>query len=205
MFPEGFAKLPLIAILRGITPDEAVPIAGVLCEAGFKCIEVPLNSPEPFESIRRIAEAFGADCLIGAGTVTSASDVERVRHAGGRLIVMPHSDTVVIKAAKQAGMVCAPGVSTLTEAFAALNAGADMLKVFPAELIAPSVLRAWRSVLPRTVQLLPVGGITAHGMGTYVAAGAYGFGLGGTLFQPGCTPDDVREQARQFASAWSAL
>ncbi|KGX17243.1 KDPG and KHG aldolase family protein [Burkholderia pseudomallei] len=204
-FPDSFPSLPLIAILRGIVPDEAVPMAKVLHRMGFRCMEVPLNSPDPFESIGRMVDALGADCLIGAGTVLAAADVERVRDTGGRLIVMPHADISIIKATKQAGMVCAPGVSTLTEAFAALHAGADALKVFPAELITPAVLRAWRSVLPRSVPLVPVGGITPGAMEAFVAAGANGFGLGGALFQPGWTLDEVQDAAAQFATTWRAL
>ncbi|MBV8156596.1 MAG: 2-dehydro-3-deoxy-6-phosphogalactonate aldolase [Dyella sp.] len=202
MFPTGFADLPLIAILRGITPDEAVAVASVLYEVGFRCIEVPLNSPEPFESIRRIADVVGRDCLVGAGTVLTANDVAQVRTAGGRLIVMPHSDASVIRVAKDAGMVCAPGVSTLTEAFAALDAGADALKVFPAELITPPILRAWRSVLPRTVKLIPVGGISPESMRSFVSAGASGFGLGGNLYSAGNSAESVRRSACQFAMHW---
>src|SRR5947207_13083225 len=143
------SPLPLIAVLRGITPEEVPAIAGVLFAEGFRVLEVPLNSPRPFESIRLLAREFGERCLVGAGTVIASSDVARVRAAGGALIVMPHGDTAVVREAKRLGLTCIPGVATPTEAFAALTAGADALKMFPAEALRPAALKAWRAVLPR--------------------------------------------------------
>src|SRR5579859_4763408 len=162
--------LPLVAILRGLTPDESVDIGRVLADAGFRMLEVPLNSPQPFESIRRMVDALGDGYLIGAGTVLDPADVKRVADAGGRLIVMPHADATVIRAAKQAGLACVPGVATPTEAFAALAAGADALKLFPAEQSSPAVLKAWRAVLPKDIAVLPVGGIAPDNMGPWLAA-----------------------------------
>ena len=143
---EHLEALPLIAILRGLTPDEALPVGQVLVQAGFRIIEVPLNSPQPLRSIERLAQAFGSHCLIGAGTVMSAAQVDEVARAGGRLIVMPHADATVIRAAKAQGLSCAPGIATPTEGFAALAAGADALKLFPAELLSPAVVKALRAV-----------------------------------------------------------
>src|ERR1700759_1261054 len=149
--------LPLVAILRGLTPDESVDISRALVDAGFRMLEVPLNSPQPFESIRRMADALGSDYLVGAGTVLDPANVRNVADAGGRLIVMPHADTAVIRAAKDAALYCVPGVATPTEALAALAAGADALKLFPAEQASPAGLKAWRAVLPRDLAVLPVG------------------------------------------------
>lgn len=194
--------LPLVAILRGLTPDEAPAIGQALVTEGFRIIEVPLNSPSPLESIRALSAQFGESCLIGAGTVLQAEQVEQIADAGGRLIVMPHADTQVIAAAKRAGMVCLPGVATPTEAFAAVKAGADAIKLFPAELLTPAVLKAWRAVLPRDLPAMPVGGITPETMAPYVAAGANGFGLGSALYAPGRDANDVARRARAFAQAW---
>lgn len=202
MNPDWLQPLPLVAILRGLTPDDAVEIGHALVDAGFRTLEVPLNSPRPLESIRSLADAFGEHCTIGAGTVLEAAAVAAVAEAGGRLIVMPHADTAVIAEARRHGLHCVPGVSTPTEAFAALRAGADALKAFPAELVAPAVLRAWRAVIPAEVPILPVGGITPDSMAAYVAAGASGFGLGSALYTPGRAPQAVAEAARAFARAW---
>ena len=195
-------RLPLVAILRGVTPEAVLDIGRALVNAGFSIIEVPLNSPEPIESIRRLAGAFGPDTLVGAGTVTTPTQVEAVAAAGGRIIVMPHADVTVIRAAKAAGLACAPGVVTPTEGFAALAAGADALKLFPAELISPAVLRAMASVFPRGTPFLPVGGVTPDTMSSYLAAGAAGFGLGSALYRPGMTAAEVAETATAFADAW---
>ncbi|WP_299131291.1 2-dehydro-3-deoxy-6-phosphogalactonate aldolase [uncultured Amaricoccus sp.] len=195
-------RLPLVAILRGVTPDEALDIGRALVDAGFAIVEVPLNSPEPIESIRRLAAGLGPETLVGAGTVTAPAQVDAVAAAGGRIIVMPHADTAVIRAAKAAGLACAPGIATPTEGFAALAAGADALKLFPAELTAPAVLRAMTSVFPRGTRFLPVGGITPHTMASYLAAGAAGFGLGSALYRPGMTAAEVGVTARAFADAW---
>ena len=192
----------LIAILRGVRPDEVVAIGRALYEAGFRIIEVPLNSPEPLVSIRTLRAALPADCLLGAGTVTTAQACLEVAAAGGQVIVMPHSDTAVISAAKAAGLFCAPGVATVTEAYAALAAGADILKLFPAESLSPAVLKAWRAVLKKPVVLVPVGGIVPESIAPYTAAGASGFGLGSALYRPGDTPLDVARQAGAFMQAW---
>ena len=199
---RDFAELPLIAILRGITPSEAIDIGLALVETGFRVIEVPLNSPEPVESIRRLASALGDRATIGAGTVRSAAEVAEVAAAGGRLIVSPHMSPQLIRATKQAGLMSGPGVATPTEAFAAIEAGADFLKLFPAEQLPPAIVKAWRAVLPKGMPLVPVGGITPESMAAYVAAGATGFGLGSAIYKPGMTPPDVRRAAEAFIAAW---
>lgn len=196
--------LPLVAILRGVTPDEAVGIGEALVTAGFTTIEVPLNSPDPLVSIARLAGRFGGRCLIGAGTVLRVSDVAAVAATGARLIVMPHADPMIVTAAKAHGLVCVPGVATPTEAFAALAAGADGLKAFPAEQIGPEVIKAWRAVLPNATRLMPVGGITPARMAVYRAAGATGFGLGSALYKPGMDAATVGANARGFVEAWTA-
>jgi 2-dehydro-3-deoxyphosphogalactonate aldolase len=205
MFDSYLDRLPLIAILRGLAPDEAVPIGEVLVDAGFAIIEVPLNSPRPLDSIRRLHESFGDRVLLGAGTVMTPAQVQEVRDAGGRLIVMPHGDAAVIRAAKETGLVCIPGVGTATEGFAALAHGADALKLFPAELLGPAVLRAFRSVFPKEARFFPVGGITPAVMSGYVAAGAAGFGLGSALYRTGDDVAAVTANARAFVSAWRQL
>ena len=202
---EHLAELPLIAILRGITPDEALPVGMALAEAGFRIIEVPLNSPQPLHSIERLARELGARCLIGAGTVMSTVQVQDVAQAGGRLIVMPHGDEQVIRAAKAHGLWCAPGIATPTEGFAALAAGADALKLFPAELLTPLVVKALRAVFAPQVLFLPVGGITPQNLAAYRSAGASGFGLGSALYKPGMAPQQVARQAQAFVNAWAAM
>ena len=205
MLTQWLAPLPLVAILRGITPDDTIAVGDVLAEAGFRVLEVPLNSPQPMESIRRLSESLGSGYLIGAGTVMTASQVEGVAAAGGRLIVMPHADPNVIRAAKAADMTCIPGVVTPTEAFAALAAGADGLKLFPASQVSPAGLKAWRAVLPNEVPVLPVGGITPGNMAIWVAAGAQGFGIGSALYAPGIDISEVARRARAFTVAWTAI
>ena len=202
-FDAAIAELPLVAILRGLRPEDALDVGGVLVEAGFRVIEVPLNSPGPFDSIARLAEAFSDRALIGAGTVLHPDAVRQTQDAGGELIVMPHSDPNVIRAAKERNLACCPGVATPTEAFAALDAGADALKLFPAESMPPSFVKAIRAVLPVSVRLLPVGGITPDSMAAYRAAGANGFGLGSALFRPGMAVDDISDRARRFVQSWS--
>jgi len=199
---SALSECPLVAILRGITPAECEAIGSALVETGFRIIEVPLNSPDPFNSIRFLASRFGHRALIGAGTVLSPAAVDQVAEAGGRLIVMPHGDPSVIAAAKERGLACIPGVATPTEAFAALAAGADALKLFPAEAISPSVVKALRAVLPASVRLLPVGGIGAQNMAAYLEAGAIGFGIGSTLYKPGKSAEQVREDAQALVEAW---
>ncbi|WP_329741613.1 2-dehydro-3-deoxy-6-phosphogalactonate aldolase [Dyella sp. A6] len=205
MLTPWLSPLPLVAILRGLRPDEAVATGRAIVDAGFRILEVPLNSPQPTDSIAQLAAALGNDVLVGAGTVMSPDDVAAVAAAGGRLIVMPHADVTVIRAAKASGLLCVPGVATPTEAFAALAAGADGLKLFPAEQAAPAVLKAWRAVLPRDVPVLPVGGISPDNMAPWVAAGAAGFGIGSALFAPGRSLDDTAARARAFAQAWRDL
>ncbi|HEY4466597.1 MAG TPA: 2-dehydro-3-deoxy-6-phosphogalactonate aldolase [Klebsiella sp.] len=195
-------KHGLVAILRGIKTKEAQEIGLTLYEEGFRLIEVPLNSPTPYDSIRLLRESLPTDCTIGAGTVMTPQQVNQVKHAGGQLIVMPHSDLAVITAAKNAELLCTPGAATLTEAFAAIEHGADAIKVFPAEQIIPEVIKAWRAVVPSQIPLLPVGGITPEKMADYFRAGADGFGLGGALYKPGDSANDVRQAAREFISAW---
>jgi 2-dehydro-3-deoxyphosphogalactonate aldolase len=199
---ELLAPLPLIAILRGVTPAEVTEIGGVLVDAGFVAIEVPLNSPEPLASIRLLADGFGGRALVGAGTVRDPADVARIAAAGGRLVVMPHGDVAVIRAAKERCLLCVPGVATPTEAFAALDAGADALKLFPAETLPPAVVKAWRAVLPKDSWLLPVGGIQPESMAPYVAAGANGFGLGSALYKAGMTPTQIAATASTFVDAY---
>lgn len=205
MIQRYLDRLPLVAILRGVTPEEIVPIGRALVDAGFAIIEVPLNSPRPLESIQLLAENTSSDILVGAGTVMSARHVRDVVDAGGRLIVMPHGDPLVVRAAKDAGMICTPGIATPTEGFAALANGADALKLFPAEQISPAVLRAMRSVFPAATRFLPVGGITPDSMAPYVAAGAAGFGLGSALYKRGDTSETVAANARAFVDAWRRI
>ncbi|MFG1421980.1 2-dehydro-3-deoxy-6-phosphogalactonate aldolase [Roseixanthobacter liquoris] len=203
-FTQAMARCPLVAILRGLKPEEALDVGAALVDAGIAIIEVPLNSPDPLRSIALLAERFGTETLIGAGTVMSPADVADVAQAGGRLIVMPHSDGEVIRAAKAAGLVCTPGVATPTEAFAALRAGADALKLFPAEGLPPQILKAWRAVMTGVV-LLPVGGIDAGNMAAYHAAGADGFGLGSALYKPGKPVDAIARDAAALVHAARAL
>jgi 2-dehydro-3-deoxyphosphogalactonate aldolase len=205
MLKQALAQNGLIAILRGLHPQEAAAIGEVLYAAGFRVIEVPLNSPSPYESIRILRKALPADCLIGAGTVLTAEQVERVKDAGGQVIVMPHSDAKVLRAAKAAGLFLSPGVATPTEAFAALEEGADILKMFPAEQMGPAVVKAWLAVLPSGTVLAPVGGITPDNMQAFIDAGVKGFGLGSGLFKPGMTAEQVAVNAKAYVAAWKAL
>ncbi len=197
--------LPLVAVLRGITPDEISGVGEALTEHGFRVLEVPLNSPRAFDSIRILADRWGAHCLVGAGTVIAVDDVARVGAAGGRVVVMPHADVAVIRAAKAQGMLCIPGVATPTEAFAALAAGADGLKMFPAEALPPGALRAWRAVLPKETLVFAVGGMRPDNLGPYWDAGASGFGTGSNLYKPGTPPAAVRVVAAAYAAAVRAL
>ncbi len=203
-FRAHFAACPLVAIIRGVAPDEAEAIGGALVEAGIRIIEVPLNSPEPLKSIERLATAFGGEATIGAGTVLSGEDVRRVAGAGGRIIVSPGFDAEVVAASLAAGLVASPGYFTPSEAFAALKAGAHVLKLFPAEAAPPAVVKAQRAVLPRSVPLIVVGGVTPEKVAAYLEAGADGFGLGGALFRPGQDAAIVRAQADAFVAAVKA-
>ena len=197
--------LPLVAVLRGITPDEVGGVADALIDAGFRILEVTLNSPRPFESIVALVRRAGDGCLIGAGTVVDPADVARVRDAGGRVIVMPHADPAVIREAKRLGLACVPGVATPTEAYAALAAGADALKMFPAEGLPPAVLKAWRAVLPRSTLVVAVGGMRPDNLLAYWQAGADGCGTGSNLSRPGADLESVRAAAVAYARAVEAL
>ncbi len=196
-------QLPLVAILRGLTPAEAPAIGQALTQAGFGLLEVPLNSPQPLDSIAALA-AQHPEQLIGAGTVMRAADVRNVQAAGGRLIISPHFDVEVVHEALRLDLACMPGVATPSEALAALRAGAHALKLFPAEMIGPSVVKALRAVLPPTVPLLPVGGITPDNMAAYRQAGASGFGIGSALYRPGRSAEQTAQAAQAFIAAWRA-
>lgn len=205
MLKQALLENGLIAILRGLRPAEAPGIGDVLYEAGFRVIEVPLNSPQPYDSIRLLRQSLPADCLIGAGTVMTPEQVNLVKEAGGQVIVMPHSDPKVLRAAKEAGLFLSPGVATPTEAFAALAEGADVLKLFPAEQMSPAVVKAWLAVLPIGTALVPVGGITPDNMKVFLEAGVKGFGLGSGLFKPGMSVAEVGERAHSYVAAWKQL
>jgi len=194
-------RCPLVAILRGIRPEEAVAVGEALVASGIAVLEVPLNSPRPIESIRRLSAHFGDRLLVGAGTVMSAAQVATVADAGGRLEVLPHASEPVVRAAKARGMVAVPGFFTPTEAFAMLAAGADGLKLFPAEAASPAVLKAMRAVLPAGTVVLPVGGIDAGNIPAWRAAGAAGFGIGSSIYKPGDTPEIVAAKARVLRAA----
>lgn len=200
-FDSAFARCPLIAILRGVAPHEVEGIGDALVDAGFTLIEVPMNSPDPLDSISRLARRFEGRAVIGAGTVLTEGQVEQVRAVGGTMIISPNANTRVIAASAEAGMVSLPGVVTPTEAFAAIEAGATALKLFPAEGSSPAILKAMRAVLPRDMRLLPVGGIAPDTMGPWREAGAAGFGLGSALYKPGLTAAEVGTRARAFVSA----
>lgn len=193
-------QCPLVAIIRGVTPDEVDAIGDAIYEGGIRIIEVPLNSPDPLESIERLAARFGDRMLVGAGTVLDHGDVDRVRDMGGRIIVSPDTNIEVIAAAAAAGMVASPGYFTPSEAFAAIRAGATALKLFPAEGAAPAVLKAQLAVLPKEVPVLAVGGITPDNMRPWLDAGASGFGLGGGLYKPGQNAAETLEKARAYVA-----
>ncbi|WP_428924913.1 2-dehydro-3-deoxy-6-phosphogalactonate aldolase [Marinibacterium sp. SX1] len=194
----------IVAILRGVRPDEVEAIAGVLVDSGITRIEVPLNSPDPLDSVARLARGYGEVALIGAGTVLSPEDVQAVRDAGGRLIVSPDCNADVIRATKAAGMLSFPGVMTPTECFAALRAGADGLKFFPGSLVGPAGLKAIRAVLPPETEVLAVGGAGPDNLAEWIAAGANGFGIGSELYAPGMGPADVAARAVDLVARYDA-
>ena len=198
----GFLKRsPLVAILRGVRPDEVVAVATELERHGLAIVEVPLNSPDPLASIALLARAFGDRLLIGAGTVMTEADVAAVAEAGAKLIVMPHADARVVRAAKRMGLLAVPGFFTPAEGFAMLEAGADALKLFPAEAASPAMLRAIRAVFPSGTMVLPVGGIDASNMAAWTAAGAAGFGIGSAVYRPGDTAATVGAKAAVLVAA----
>lgn len=196
--------MPLIAILRGLTPEEALNIGQALYQAGFRSLEVPLNRPGAIECIAALVVGLPADALIGGGTMLTVEQVDAVHAAGGRLMVSPNCDPVVIRRAVALGMLASPGVATPTEAFAALAAGAHALKLFPAESLGHGGLKALKSVVPAGTDLWPVGGITPESIGPWVKAGATGFGIGSQLFAPGVTAAQVYERASAYVQAWQA-
>jgi 2-dehydro-3-deoxyphosphogalactonate aldolase len=193
-------ECPLVAIIRGVTPADAEPIGDAIYEAGIRIIEVPLNSPDPLQSIGTLAKRFSDRALVGAGTVLDASDVKRVRDVGGRIIVSPDTNVEVIAAAASAGLVASPGFFTPSEAFAAIRAGATALKLFPAEAASPGVLKAQLAVIPKHVPVLAVGGIQPDNMQPWLEAGARGFGLGGGLYKPGQTASETLTKARAYVA-----
>ena len=204
LFDRYFRQCPLIGIIRGVTADEALATARALYEGGIRIIEVPLNSPDPLKSISSIADALGDDALVGAGTVLTADDVDTVKQAGGRLVVSPNMNLEVIGATVAAGMVSCPGIFTATEAFAALRAGATVIKLFPAEAASPKVVKAMRAILPKGSTLLIVGGVNPESMRGWLDAGANGFGLGGGLYKRGQSPEDTLVKAKAYVAALGA-
>jgi len=202
---DALATLPLVAILRGLRPDEALGVGEMLLRAGFKVLEVPLNSPDPFDSIAAMAAAFKGRAIVGAGTVLKVADVERLDEVGGQICISPNANADVIRAAKAVGLISFPAFFTATEAFAAIDAGADALKLFPAELAGPKGLKALKAVFPKTMPVFPVGGISADNMIDYIEVGAKGFGIGTSVFKPGDTPEIVYKKAKAFTDAWARL
>lgn len=198
------ARCPLVAILRGVQPAEAESICSALERAGISMVEVPFNSPRPLESISILSRSYGSRMLIGAGTLTSPSEVDQVAAAGGRLIVTPHADTAIVRAAKQAGLLAVPGFFNPTEAFALLDAGADAIKLFPAEVLGPAMLRALRAVLPKSAMVIPVGGVGVDQVAPWMAAGAAGLGVGSSIYKPGDDAQVVEAKASALMAALRA-
>lgn len=192
----------VIAILRGITPAEVLAVGRALRAGGVAVIEVPLNSPQPFESLALLAREFGDEALVGAGTVLTAGDVDRVADSGARLVLSPHFDAAVVRRSQARGLLSMPGVATPSEGFAALAAGADALKLFPAEMLGPGVLKAWRAVFPPATPFISVGGIGEHNLALFKAAGATGVGLGSSLYAPGTAADEIERRARRLVGLW---
>ena len=193
----------IIAILRGVTPDEVVAVSQTLYDAGVRVVEVPLNSPEPFASIEKLAIAFKDKMVVGAGTVLTVQDVNVLKAHGGQISVSPDCNEATIARAVELGMVPLPGVFTPTEAFAAIRAGAKHLKLFPAEVASPQTIKAWKAVLPRHAKIYAVGGVTPENMGDWLAAGASGFGIGSSIFKPGMSMAKISESAHSLVSAWN--
>lgn len=202
---DTLKTLPLVAILRGITPGEALAVGERIVAAGFKVLEVPLNSPEPFESIRLMVDAFGQDAIVGAGTVLKVADVDRLADVGGQICISPNTNPAVIKRAKELGMISFPAFFTATEAFTAIDAGADALKLFPAELAGVKGLKALKAILPKDVPVFPVGGVEPGNMKEYLDVGAAGFGIGSSVYKPGDTAEIAFAKAKAFTDAWKAL
>jgi 2-dehydro-3-deoxyphosphogalactonate aldolase len=202
--PFPAMKRPLVAILRGVQPDEAQAVVGVLLESGFTAIEIPLNSPDPFRSIELAVKMAPADVLIGAGTVLSADAVEQLHDVGGRLVVTPNTDPDVIARARARGMVTMPGVFTATEALLAAKCGASSLKFFPASVLGAAGITAIRAVLPADLMIAAVGGVSEKNFADYVSAGIYAFGLGSSLYKPGMTAEDIKERAKVTIDAYDA-
>ncbi|MEY2946694.1 MAG: 2-dehydro-3-deoxy-6-phosphogalactonate aldolase [Limnohabitans sp.] len=202
-FHAHMDSLPLVAILRGLKPEEALDVGQAIVNAGFHILEVPLNSPDPLRSIQILAAAF-PQALVGAGTVTTAQQVRDIKAAGGQLIISPHLDDNVVCEAVNLGLISLPGVATPSEAFRAIALGAHGLKLFPAEMISPAVVKSMRAVLPKHIRLIPVGGIGTHNMADYRNSGASGFGIGSALFAPGKSAQAVGESAAAFVQAWKA-
>ena len=200
-FQSHMDSLPLVAILRGLKPEEALAVGQALVNAGFHILEVPLNSPDPLRSLQILSAAF-PNALLGAGTVTTAQQVRDIKAAGGQLIISPHLNDIVVCEAVNLGLVSLPGVATPSEAFRALALGAHGLKLFPAEMISPVVVKSMRAVLPKEVKLIPVGGIGIHNMADYRKCGASGFGIGSALFAPGKSAEAVGISAAAFVQAW---
>lgn len=202
---DALKTLPLVAILRGLRPDEALGVGEMLVEAGFKIVEVPLNSPEPFDSIKLLVQALGKRAIVGAGTVLNVAAVETLHAVGGQICISPNANPDVIRRAKQLGMISFPAFFTPTEAFSAIDAGADAIKLFPAELAGTTGLKAMKAVLPKNVPVFPVGGVNPDNMKDFIEAGAAGFGIGSAVFKPGDTPEIVYKKAKAFVDSWNAL
>jgi 2-dehydro-3-deoxyphosphogalactonate aldolase len=202
---DALRTLPLVAILRGLRPSEALAVGEVLVAAGFRIVEVPLNSPDPFDSIKLLAQALGKRAIVGAGTVLNVADVETLHAVGGQICISPNANPEVIRRAKALGLISFPAFFTPTEAFSAIDAGADAIKLFPAELAGTTGLKAMKAVLPKHIPVFPVGGVNPENMGDFIAAGAAGFGIGSAVFKPGDTPEIVYGKARAFVDGWNAL
>ncbi len=200
---DALKTLPLVAILRGLRPDESVAIGEMIVKAGFRILEVPLNSPDPFDSIKLMVDALGDQAIVGAGTVLTVADVDRLAEVGGRICISPNTNPAVIGRAKELGLISFPAFFTATEAFQAAEAGADALKLFPADLAGPKGLKALKAVLPKNLPVFPVGGIEPGNMTDYLEVGAAGFGIGTSVFKPGDTPDIAYSKAKAFVDAWA--